>query len=375
MPGSLRIGKVTGIDLYIHAGWLIILVLLTWSLAGDRFVQLAPTWTSGTYWITALITSLLFFVSVLAHELAHAWLTQAHGLTIARMTLFIFGGIEDLESPPRSVGSELQIALIGPCASLLIAGLAYALALPFAGTGTPEEAVLDYLAFINLSLALLNLLPGFPLDGGRILRAILWKSSGDYRRAARTATLAGQGCAYLLIVLGIGSFFFGYFFYGLWTIFIGWFLLSAAQAAHMQTLIQTTLHEVTVQRAMNVASVTVPANISLQKLVDEYFGPLQLSSAFVVQGGYLAGLITLMEVNQVPRDHWSKTPVGYSMRLKEQLLVATPDQSLSAVLQSMVTHGIDLVPVVKDGLLVGVLSLESVIAYLQQRRVQQQAIQ
>jgi Zn-dependent protease/predicted transcriptional regulator len=371
MPGSLRIGKVIGIDLYIHAGWLIILVLLTWSLAGDRFVQLAPTWTTGTYWITALITSLLFFVSVLAHELAHAWLSQAHGLKVARMTLFIFGGIEDLESPPRSVGSELQIALIGPCTNLLIAGLAYVLALPFAGTGTPEEAVLDYLAFINLSLALLNLLPGFPLDGGRIVRAILWKSSGNYRQAARTATLAGQGCAYLLIVLGIGSFFFGHFFYGLWTIFIGWFLLSAAQAAHMQALIQTTLHEVTVQRAMNVAAITVPANISLQKLVDEYFDPLQLSSAFVVQGGYLAGLITLMEVNRVPREHWSKTPVGYSMRLKEQLLVATPDQSLSAVLQSMVTRGIDLVPVVKDGLLVGVLSLESVIAYLQHRRTQQ----
>jgi Zn-dependent protease len=334
-------------------------------------VQLAPTWTTGTYWITALITSLLFFVSVLAHELAHAWLSQAHGLKVARMTLFIFGGIEDLESPPRSVGSELQIALIGPCTNLLIAGLAYVLALPFAGTGTPEEAVLDYLAFINLSLALLNLLPGFPLDGGRIVRAILWKSSGNYRQAARTATLAGQGCAYLLIVLGIGSFFFGHFFYGLWTIFIGWFLLSAAQAAHMQALIQTTLHEVTVQRAMNVAAITVPANISLQKLVDEYFDPLQLSSAFVVQGGYLAGLITLMEVNRVPREHWSKTPVGYSMRLKEQLLVATPDQSLSAVLQSMVTRGIDLVPVVKDGLLVGVLSLESVIAYLQHRRTQQ----
>lgn len=370
MPGSLRIGKVIDIDLYIHAGWLIVLVLLTWSLASDRFVQLAPTWTSGTYWITALITSLLFFVSVLVHELAHALLARAHGHSISRMTLFIFGGIADLETAPRSASSELQIALIGPCISLLIAGLAYTLALPFAGTGTPEEAVLDYLAFINLSLGLLNFLPGFPLDGGRILRALLWKISGSYRLAARTATLVGQGCAYLLIVLGIGSFFLGNFFYGLWTIFIGWFLLSAAQSAHMQELIQMALQEVTVGRAMHVAPLTVPANISLQKLVDDYFQPMKLSSALVVQGDYLAGQITHMEISHVQREQWGKTPVGYVMRLKEQLFVTTPDQPLSTVLQSMITRRIDMVPVVEDGLLVGVLSLETIIAYLQQRRIQ-----
>ncbi len=370
MPGSLRIGKIIGIDLYIHAGWLIILVLLTWSLAGDRFVQLAPTWTGSTYWITALITSLLFFVSVLAHELAHALLTRAHGLTVTRMTLFIFGGIEDLEQAPRSPASELQIALVGPGTSLLLAALSYGLALPFAGTGTPEEAVLDYLTFINLSLGLINLLPGFPLDGGRVMRSLLWKFSGNYRQAARTATLAGQGCAYLLILLGIGGFFTGNLFNGLWTIFIGWFLLSAGQSAHMQELIYSALREVTVRSAMNPSPVTVPANISIQKLIDEYFQPLNLSYAPVMQGDYLAGLITLMEISHVQRENWGKTPVGYIMRLKEQLFIITPDQPLSSVLQSMVTRNIDLIPVVQDDLLVGVLTLESVISYLQQRRSQ-----
>jgi Zn-dependent protease/CBS domain-containing protein len=370
MPGSLRIGKVIGIDLYIHAGWFIILVLLTWSLASDRFVQLAPTWTSSTYWITALITSLLFFVSVLAHELAHAWLARAHNLTVERMTLFIFGGIEDIEQAPRSPGSELQIALIGPGVSLLLAGLSYALALPFAGTGTPEEAVLDYLAFINLSLGLINLLPGFPLDGGRVVRALLWKFTGNYRQAARAAMLAGQACAYLLIVVGIGGFFTGNLFNGLWTIFIGWFLLSAGQSAHTQELIQTVLREVTVRQAMNPEPVSVPANISIQKLIDEYFQPLNLSSAPVMQGGYLVGLITLAEIGHVQREHWGKTPVGYVMRLKEQLFIATPDQPLSTVLQPMITRGIDLVPVVQDDLLVGILSLESVLSYLQKRRSQ-----
>lgn len=370
MPGSLRIGKVIGIDLYIHAGWLIILVLLTWSLAGDRFVQLAPTWTSSTYWITALITSLLFFVSVLTHEVAHALLARAHGLTVIRMTLFIFGGIEELEQAPRSPGSELQIALIGPGISLLLAGLCYGLALPFANTGTPEEAVLDYVAFINLAFGLINLLPGFPLDGGRILRALLWKFTGNYRQAAHTATLTGLSCAYLLIVLGIGGFFTGNLFDGLWIIFIGWFLLSAGQSAHAQELIQTTLRDVTVKRAMNPMPVTVPANISVQKLVDEYFQPLNISSAPVMQGGYLAGLITFMEVSQVQRESWGKTPVGYVMRLREQIFTATPDQPLSSVLQSMLARGVNLVPVVQDDLLVGVLNLESVISYLQQRRSQ-----
>jgi Zn-dependent protease/CBS domain-containing protein len=373
MPGSLRIGKVIGIDLYIHAGWFIILVLLTWSLASDRFVQLAPTWTSSTYWITALITSLLFFVSVLVHELAHAWLTRAHNLTVVRMTLFIFGGIEDIEDVeqvPRSPGSELRIALIGPGVSLLLAGLSYVLALPFASTGTPEEAVLDYLAFINLSLALINLLPGFPLDGGRVLRALLWKFTGNYRQAARIATLTGQGCAYLLIVAGIGGFFTGNLFNGLWAIFIGWFLLSAGQSAHAQELMQTALREVTVRQAMNPEPVTVPANISIQKLIDEYFQPLNLSSAPVMQGDYLVGLITLMEISHIQREHWGKTPVGYVMRLKEQLFIATPDQPLSTVLQAMITRGIDLVPVVQDDLLVGIVSLESVLSYLQKRRSQ-----
>lgn len=370
MPGSLRIGKIVGIDLYIHAGWLIILVLLTWSLAGDRFVQLAPTWTNSTYWITALITSLLFFVSVLVHELAHALLARVHGLTVTRMTLFIFGGIEELEQAPRSPGSELQIALVGPGISLLLASLFYGLTLPFANTGTPEEAVLDYVAFINLALGLINLLPGFPLDGGRIMRALLWKFTGDYRRAARTATLAGQSSAYLLIVLGIGGFFTGNFFDGMWIIFIGWFLLSAGQSAHTQELIQTALRDVTVKRAMNPAPVTVPANISVQKLFDEYFQPMNISSAPVMQGGYLAGLVTLAEVSQVQRENWGKTPVGYIMRLKEQIFIVTPDQSLSTVLQSMLARGISLVPVVQDDLLIGVLNLESVISYLQQRRSQ-----
>ncbi len=373
MPGSLRIGKIIGIDLYIHAGWLIILVLLTWSLAGDRFVQLAPSWTGSTYWITALITSLLFFVSVLMHEVAHALLTRAHGLTVTRMTLFIFGGVEDLKQAPRSPGSELQIALIGPGISFLLAGLYYGLALPFANTGTPEEAVLDYVAFINLALALINLLPGFPLDGGRIMRALLWKFTGNYRRASHTATLTGQGCSYLLIVLGIGSFFTGNLFDGLWIIFIGWFLLSAGQSAHAQELIQTALRDVTVERAMNPTPVTVPANISIQKLVDEYFQPLNISSAPVMQGGYLAGLITFIEISQVQRENWGKTPVGYVMRLREQIFIVTPDQPLSVALQSMLARGINLVPVVQDDLLVGVLNLESILSYLQQRRSQRNA--
>jgi Zn-dependent protease/CBS domain-containing protein len=368
MPGSIRLGKIAGIDIYAHLSWFIVLVLLTWSLASGWFVQLFPGWSTATYWITAFISALLLFVCVLLHELAHSLIAQVHGLTVKNITLFIFGGVATIKEEMKRPGIEFQIAVVGPITSLFLAAIAFLLAWPFRGSNAPTEAVLDYLAASNFLLGVFNLIPGFPLDGGRVLRSIAWKITGNIQKSTRIASYAGQATAFVFILLGIAAFFTGNFFNGLWSIFIGWFLLNAAQTANMQILLQNTLQGVSVDKVMNPRPVAVPANISLQKLVDEYFVPQGLQAAPVVQGEYLAGLITLTDLARVARERWAYTPVGHVMRLLEQVYVTTPEQPLHGLLEVMVTRGINQIPVVQDGRLVGLLSRESILRYLQVRQ-------
>jgi Zn-dependent protease/CBS domain-containing protein len=368
MPGSFRLGKIAGIDIYAHLSWFIVLVLLTWSLASGWFVQLFPGWSTPTYWITAFISAQLLFVCVLLHELAHSLIAQVHGLTVKNITLFIFGGVATIEEEMKRPGIEFQIAVVGPITSLFLAAIAFLLAWPFRGSNSPTEAVLDYLAASNFLLGVFNLIPGFPLDGGRVLHSITWKITGNIQKSTRIASYAGQAMAFVFILLGIAAFFTGNFFNGLWSIFIGWFLLNAAQTANMQILLQNTLQGVSVDKVMNPRPVAVPANISLQKLVNEYFVPQGLQAAPVVRGEYLAGLITLTDIARVERERWAYTPVGHVMRLLEQVYVTTPEQPLHDLLEVMVTRGINQIPVVQDGRLVGLLSRESILRYLQVRQ-------
>lgn len=370
MPGSLRIGRLIDIDIYAHVSWFLIFVLLTWSLASDWFPQFSASWTTGTYWLAAIFSTILLFIGVLIHEIAHALIARAYGLRIKGITLFVFGGVAEIEQEIERPGVEFKIAIAGPIASFVLAMLAFLLALPFRGNTAPAEAVLEYLAVMNLILALFNLVPGFPLDGGRILHSIIWKGSGDFQKATRIASAIGQGCGYLFILAGIIAFFTVSFFDGLWIVFTGWFLLSAAQSANAQAMLHSTLQGVTVAQVMNPQPVTVPANISLQKLVDEYFLPHNLRAAPVLQGDYLCGLVTLSNLSRIEQSRWSYTPVGHVMHLIEKIHVATPDQSLHDVLQEMVSHDINQMPVVQDGRLVGLLSRESIVRYLQTRPLQ-----
>ncbi len=368
MPGSLRLGKIAGIDIYAHLSWFVILVLLTWSLASGWFAQLFPGWATSTYWIVAFISALLLFGCVLVHELAHALVAQASGLTVRNITLFIFGGVAHVEEDMKRPGVEFRVAIAGPIASFLLAGVAFLLVLPLRGSGASAEAALDYLAVANFLLGAFNLLPGFPLDGGRVLRSIIWKATGNFKKATRIASSVGQAFAYVFILLGIIGFFTGNFFNGLWVVFIGWFLLSAAQTASTQVELQSALQGVSVGQVMDPRPFVVPANISVQKLVDRYFLPLGLHSAPVTQGEYLAGLITLSDIARVARERWSYTPVGHVMRGLQQVYVATPEQPLQEVFQMMGAQSINQVPVVEDGRLVGLLSREAIIRYLQVRQ-------
>jgi len=368
MPGSLRLGKIAGIEISIHVSWLIIVVLLTWSLATGWFPALYPGWSTFAYWAVALLATLLLFASVLAHELAHSLVARWRGLPVNSITLFIFGGVSNIEQEPKSPGVEFQMSIVGPLTSLLIGGLSFLLLLAMQGGTSPLAAILGYLGLANILLGLFNLVPAFPLDGGRVLRSIVWKLSGSLRTATRAATFAGQGIAYLMILAGFWLIFGGDILDGIWLGLIGWFLLSGAQSANSQAMLETMLKGVKVGKVMNTSPVTVPANISLQKLVDEFLLPHGWRSAFVVQVDRLAGLITLGDIRHVPRDEWGQTLVGLAMIPLEKLHVVAPQQSLNEVLPLMVGQDVNQVPVVEDGRLVGVLSREDIMRFLEIKR-------
>jgi Zn-dependent protease/CBS domain-containing protein len=368
MPGSLRIGRIAGINIFIHVSWLIILVLLTWSLAIGWFAALYPGWPRFTYWIVSLLAALLLFVSVLLHELAHSLVARRRGLPVKNITLFIFGGVSNIEQEPASAGIEFQMSLVGPLTSLLIGGISFVLLLLIGRGNSPLAAILGYLAAANVLLGLFNLLPGFPLDGGRVLRSIIWKITGSLSTATRVAILVGQVVAYLIVLGGIWLFIVGSLFSGIWIGFLGWFLLSGAQSAHTQLMLDTMFKGVSVGQTMNSNPVTVPANISLQKLVDEFLLPHGWRGAFVMQTDQLVGLITLCDVRHTPREQWGQTPVGHVMTPVERLHVVSPQQKIREVVPLMVAQDINQLAVVQDGRLVGVLSRDDIMRSLEIRQ-------
>ncbi len=368
MPGSLRIGRIAGIDIFINVSWLVILVLLTFSLATYDFPHFYPGFSLSTYFLLGLIASLLLFVSVLLHELAHSLVARARGLPVKSIVLFIFGGISNIEQEPQTPGVEFLMAFVGPLTSIVIGIVCYLLLLPLRGSHSPVEVIVSYLAITNILLGLFNLIPGFPLDGGRVLRSIIWKISGSERTATRVASIVGQMIAYLFILWGVFWFFGGNVLGGIWIGFIGWFLLSASQSANSQTMLQSMLKGVTVGQVMNKTPTTVPANISLQRLVDEYFLPYGLRTAFVVQGDQLAGLITLADIRHVPREQWAQIPVEQIMVPLERLHAVSPQQNLNDVLSLVANRDVNQLPVVQDGKLVGVLTRDAIIRTLEVRR-------
>jgi Zn-dependent protease/CBS domain-containing protein len=368
MPGTIRIGKIAGINIDIHISWIIILVLLTASLATGWFPQSYPGWATATYWLIAFLSSLLLFISVLLHELAHSLVARSRGLSVKSITLFIFGGVSNIEQEPKSPGIEFQLAFVGPLTSLAIGFLCFLLQVPLRGSNTPLEGILFYLASTNILLGIFNLIPGFPLDGGRVLHSIVWKLTGNLRQATRVASLIGQIIAYLFILLGIWLFFAGNILNGIWLGFIGWFLLSAAQSANAQDMLTTVLRGVTVGEVMNPTPATVPADISLQQLVDTYFLPNGLRYSLVMQDDHLVGLITLRDIRHTPRERWEQVLVSNAMIPLSRLHVATRQQSLSDVLPFMAGHDVNQLPVVENGAPVGILSRDAVVHYLEVRR-------
>ncbi|GCE45754.1 Zn-dependent protease [Thermosporothrix hazakensis] len=372
MPDTFHPGRIAGIDIHIHLSWFIACILLVFSLGATWYVQLEPEWTFESYWLSALLSALLLCICLLLHELAHIFVARFYRLRIKSLHFFIFGAFPEYEQEryPQKPGQHIAIALAGPLVSALLGTIFYLLSLPLRGTHLFIEAICDFLYTMNLLLALLNLLPGLPLDGGQILHQLLWKKTSNRTRATTTATGIGLLLAYALILLGIVSFFISQAttIIGLWTAFMGWFLLSASQwlgHRHHSGIQQTTVRQALVEEPL-----LIPSHISLYTVINDYFQPHAHESALVVQNSQFAGIITLEDIRRVERSQWPHTPVSYVMRLADQLHTVQAEQSLYDALELMITHNLHYLAVIEGTCPIGLLSRKHVARQLQASRLQ-----
>src|SRR5918999_3748613 len=301
---SWRVGRIAGIEVRIDSSWVVIALLITYSLY-LRASVLYPELSGGGAAGLAVVSAVLFFGSVLVHELAHALVAQARGIRVQDITLFLFGGATRAKVDSRGPGDEFLIAVVGPLTSALLAGLFGIVA----GLGrdllsAPLAGTLGYLAWTNLLLAGFNLVPGFPLDGGRLLRSAIWKTTGSLARATRIASLAGQGVGWLLVAAGVASLLAGDLAGGIWFAFIGWFLVQAARSSYQDLQLQQLLAGVEAEDVMAAGLVRIPPELSLQDAVDDYFMRYDHGAFPVDEHGQTVGLLTLRGVRRVPREQW-----------------------------------------------------------------------
>lgn len=361
MNESIRIGRVIGIQIRIHYSWFIIFGIVTFSLATAYFPGEYKSQNPLLYWIPAIFTALILFGSVLIHELAHSYIAIRNGIEIKSIKLFIFGGVAELTGEPKTAMAELKIAAAGPLTSIII-GLFFLMIEGIFSSGLRIEILspLRYLTFINFALALFNLVPGFPLDGGRILRAILWKTTGDIKGATKTASRFGQGFAYLLIFFGVFQVFSGQYLSGLWMVFIGFFLDQASKSSYQQLLLRQFLTGVKISDIMTKEMVSIDGDIFLQPSIDEYFLKYRYSSYPVIDGENVVGLISIKNVKDIPREKWEGTRVREAMIPLTDSLRANPDNEVVIVLNRMLKDEVSKVLVIKDGSLLGMLTLQDI---------------
>jgi Zn-dependent protease/predicted transcriptional regulator len=370
VQAQVKLGRIAGISIGLHYSWFIIALLIALSLA-DHFHAVTPEWSKAVVWSAAIITAVLFFVTLLLHELAHSLVAKARGMRVRAITLFALGGVSQIESEAPDARSEFWMAIAGPLTSTILGvgflGIARLAGWPPGGEPkTPVVAVLLWLGYINLILAIFNMIPGYPLDGGRVLRAVIWGITHDADRATRLAAQVGQGVAFLFILLGLYRFFVGANFAGgLWLAFIGWFLLDASRSSYLQVEVMAGLRGRRVTDIMEREYPTVEGHFSLQDFVNEYLLRSGSRCFMVMQNGQVTGLITPNEVKGVDREQWEQTSVQSVMRPLGQLRTVTADTPAIQALEIMSRNDINQLPVVSNGRVEGVLSRSHILRYLQ----------
>jgi Zn-dependent protease len=361
---TIPIGRIFGIPIDLDYSWFLIAVLITWMLAVNYYPTEFKAGSSAEHWLMGAVTAVLFFASIVVHELAHSWVALRYKIPVRRITLFVFGGVSQIAGEPPSASSEFLIAIVGPLTSLALAVLFF-VAERLLVSAPPALAVAKYLALINLMLGLFNLVPGFPLDGGRVFRAMVWAASKNFRRATLIAAHTGRIFGFIFIFMGVTQVFAGRVGDGLWIVFIGWFLESAAGAQIQQQMLQGLLVGHKVSDVMGESCLHIPGDTPLQKLVDEEVLKHGRRCFLVEQGGHPTGLLTLHHIKEIPRTHWATTSSAQAMVPLARLTTTSPGAELWTTFEKMGGDGINQMPVIEGGELVGVLSRGDIVKYLQ----------
>jgi len=366
---GIRIGKILGIPIYLHSTWVFIFVAITYIIA-SQYKQQHPLWTDTQHWTVGVLTSLLFFASVLFHELSHSVVAQHYKIRVVSITLFLFGGLARIEREPSNAVQEFNIAVAGPLASGFLAGgfFGLALLLPYSQT---VGALATWLWQTNFALAVFNLLPGFPLDGARIFRAIVWGASKNYEKATRVAGASGKLIAYAMILAGAWGAFNGYLQNGLWIAFVGWFLLNAAQESVAQVAIRQTLSGLSAADVMSKEVPTVPGHITLEEYGAEVLRTGRRCH-LVVNDDRLVGMMNVHTLNSVPRNEWAHNSVQAAMIPREKILWTSPEEPLLRLLERLLSADVNQMPVVSGAKesapqIVGIVTRDSILRVMQTR--------
>ena len=367
--GSFRIGRIAGIDIRIHASWFIILGLLTWSIS-EVFHDINEDWATEVVWLLAAIATILFFTSVLLHELSHSLVAKRLGLPVEHITLFIFGGVSALGGETTSARKEFLVAIAGPMTSFLIAvvsGLVMLVAWQLSDDQAPVTVVAFYLGLVNVMVGIFNLLPGFPLDGGRVLRATLWARSGNMLKATRWASNAGTFISFGLIALGVLSVLVGNIIGGVWFVVIGWFLRNASESSYQQLLFRRTLEGTKVSQILNQAFQAAPPDISLSEMVRSYMIAQSQRCVPIVVADELLGLVSMGDLRRVAEEEWGTTSVFKAMTPLEKLHTVAPQDDLTTALEMMATHDVHQLPVLDGRTFLGFVTRADVLRLIQIR--------
>jgi Zn-dependent protease/CBS domain-containing protein len=368
VPGTFRIARVLGLEINVHWSWIFIFFLVTWTFATGILQELYPDWTDSRRWVVGGAISVVFFLSILTHEMSHSLLARRYGIPVSSITLFVFGGVSNLTKEPETSRQEFWIAFVGPLTSFAIAivfGLAF-LALRSIEEGA--AAVSGNLAIINASIGVFNLVPGFPLDGGRMLRSFFWARERNILDATRMASRIGVGVAYVIMGLGVASFFFLSVVTGVWLFLIGNFLRIASTASYDQVFMDKVLKGIPASILASHDYVSVAPDLTLAQLTDEHVLAGHGRCFAVVAGQQLLGLFTLTDLRRVPRDAWQTTTVYRAMTPFEQLRTVSEQDDLPKVLAQMASADVNQLPLVDGKLILGLILRADVIRYIQMRQ-------
>jgi Zn-dependent protease/predicted transcriptional regulator len=371
MKAQIKLGRIFGVEIGLHYSWFIIALLITFSLVG-HFEANNPTWSDGLRWAIAIITAVLFFAAIVVHELSHAIVAKMRGLPVRSITLFALGGVAQIEKEAADAKTEFWMGIIGPITSFVIGVICLLITIAVGWTPPnfpqrPLPAVLLWLGLINIGLALFNMIPGFPLDGGRVLRGIIWWVTGNAKRATTIAARVGQVIAFFLILYGLMQFFRGAGFNGLWMAFIGWFLLSASRESYAQMVISEGLRGLRVGDVMSRDFPVVDAYANLQTFAEENLTRTGRRFWVVTRNGEPEGIITPNEISAVPRNRWPYTTVADVMRPLDATRTVNPNTPVTEALEVMARQDLNQLPVVNERGLAGLISRAHILQLIQTR--------